>query len=76
VAKQKFNITNRATYNKALINRGSLKFWLDESVIQAWYNEPKISSRGRPQRYSELPFLPYDAQTRFSPHAARFAGIY
>lgn len=43
-----------AAYNKALVNCGSLAFWLDESVIQAWYDEPSASSRGRPQRYSEL----------------------
>ncbi|HFE6781715.1 TPA: hypothetical protein ACXE85_005613, partial [Klebsiella pneumoniae] len=27
MAKQKFRITNWSTYNKALINRGSLTFW-------------------------------------------------
>ncbi|MDI5349388.1 hypothetical protein MJL48_30470, partial [Salmonella enterica subsp. enterica serovar Kentucky] len=36
VAKQKFRITNWSTYNKALINRGSLTFWLDDEAIQAW----------------------------------------
>jgi len=35
VAKQTFKITNWADYNKALVNRGSLTFWLDESAIQA-----------------------------------------
>jgi hypothetical protein len=35
VAKQKFRITNWHTYNKALINRGSLTFWLDDEAIQA-----------------------------------------
>ncbi|CAI1582088.1 IS5 family transposase [Serratia fonticola] len=54
MAKQKFKITNWTAYNKALINRGSLTFWVDESAIQAWYDEPKASSRGRPQRYSAL----------------------
>jgi len=54
VAKQKFKITNWNAYNKALVNRGSLTFWLDEQAIQDWYDEPKTSSRGRPQRYSEL----------------------
>ncbi|WP_261426180.1 transposase, partial [Serratia proteamaculans] len=54
MAKQKFKITNWATYNKALIHRGSLTFWLDESALQAWYDEPNTSSRGCPQRYSEL----------------------
>ncbi|EPB9640893.1 IS5/IS1182 family transposase, partial [Escherichia coli] len=37
VVKQKFKITNWRTYNKALINRGSLTFWLDDEAIQAWY---------------------------------------
>ncbi|MED5810694.1 hypothetical protein VZP09_24630, partial [Klebsiella sp. EMBS2024] len=23
--------------NKALINRGSITFWLDDEAIQAWY---------------------------------------
>nr|WP_311294973.1 transposase [Serratia silvae] len=54
MAKQKLKITNWATDNKALVNRGSLTFWLDESVILAWYDEPKTASRGRPQRYSTL----------------------
>ncbi|HBS6970658.1 transposase, partial [Klebsiella pneumoniae] len=54
VAKQKFRITNWSTYNKALINRGSLTFWLDDEAIQAWYESAMPSSRGRPQRYSDL----------------------
>ncbi len=54
MVKQKFKITNWNAYNKALVNRGSLTFWLDEQAIQAWYDEPNTSSRGRPQCYSEL----------------------
>ncbi|HBV9740220.1 TPA: IS5/IS1182 family transposase, partial [Klebsiella pneumoniae] len=54
VAKQKFKITNWPTYNKALINRGSLTFWLDDEAIHAWYESATPSSRGRPQRYSDL----------------------
>ncbi|WP_167876475.1 IS5 family transposase [Klebsiella pneumoniae] len=54
VAKQKFKITNWPTYNKALINRGSITFWLDDEPIQAWYESATPSSRGRPQRYSDL----------------------
>ncbi|WP_422879953.1 transposase [Pectobacterium zantedeschiae] len=33
---------------------GLTTFWLDETAIQAWYVGPNTSSRGRPQRYSEL----------------------
>ncbi|WP_423740008.1 transposase, partial [Enterobacter roggenkampii] len=54
VAKQKFKITNWPTYNKALINRGSITFWLDDEAIQDWYESTTPSSRGRPQRYSDL----------------------
>ncbi|HCL8050481.1 TPA: IS5/IS1182 family transposase, partial [Escherichia coli] len=32
MAKQKFKITNWPTYNKALINRGSITFWLDDEA--------------------------------------------
>jgi hypothetical protein len=48
VAKQKFKITNWPTYNKALINRGSITFWLDDEAIQARYESATPSSRGRP----------------------------
>ncbi|MDI9769565.1 transposase, partial [Pantoea dispersa] len=54
MAKQKVKITNCPIYNKALINRGSLTFWLDNEAIHAWYELAKPSSRGRPQRYSDL----------------------
>ncbi|MCL0229219.1 transposase, partial [Klebsiella pneumoniae] len=54
MAKQKFKITNWPTYNKALINRGSITFWLDDEAIQAWYESTTPSSRGRLQRYSDL----------------------
>lgn len=54
MAKQKFKTTNWATYSKTLVNRGSLTFFLDESAIQARYDESNTSSQGRPQRYSEL----------------------
>ncbi|MEL2330358.1 IS5/IS1182 family transposase, partial [Klebsiella pneumoniae] len=35
MAKQKFKIINWCNCNKALINRGSIKFWLDDEAIQA-----------------------------------------
>jgi hypothetical protein len=49
-----FRITNWRTYNKALINRGSVTFWLDDEAIQALYESATPTSRGRPQRYSAL----------------------
>jgi hypothetical protein len=52
--KQKFKITNWPTYNKALINRGSITLWLDDDSYQAWYESATLLHRGRPQRYSDL----------------------
>ena len=46
--------TQLAHHNKALINRGSITFWLDDEAIQAQYESATPSSRGRPQRYSDL----------------------
>jgi len=54
VAKQTFRITNWKTYNKALINRGAITFWLDDEAVKAWYETATSASRGRPQRYSDL----------------------
>ena len=54
MAKQKFRITNLRNYSKALINRCSLTFWLDDEAIQAWYESATPAPRGQPQRYSDL----------------------
>ncbi len=54
MAKQKFKITHWRTYSKALINRGSITFWLNDEAIQTWYDPAAPSSRGRPQCYSDL----------------------
>jgi hypothetical protein len=54
VAKPKFRITNWNTYNKALINSGSMTFWLDDEAIKSWYDTSPPSARGRPRRYSDL----------------------
>ncbi len=43
----------KTTYNKALINRGSLTFWIDEEAIAEW-KQNKQGKRGRPRRFSDL----------------------
>ena len=54
MAKQKFRITNWHTYNKALISRGSMTFWLDDEALKSWYDTSPPSAHGRPLRYSDL----------------------
>ncbi|MEH8770512.1 hypothetical protein RAG47_26735, partial [Klebsiella pneumoniae] len=35
--KVSFGFRGQHTCHKALINRGSITFWLDDEAIQAWY---------------------------------------
>jgi hypothetical protein len=76
VAKQKFKITNWPTYNQALINRGSITFWLDDEAIQDWYESTTPSSRGRPQRYSDLAITTVLVIKRMFRLTLRAAGFY
>ncbi|HFQ5139507.1 TPA: IS5 family transposase, partial [Vibrio vulnificus] len=45
--------TNWKQYNKALINRGSLTFRIDEEAIRQW-KQSKQDKRGRPCQFSDL----------------------
>ncbi|NIH15822.1 MAG: IS5/IS1182 family transposase, partial [Serratia symbiotica] len=54
MAQQKCNITNWKAYNNALITRGSLTCWGDETALHAWYCEATPSLRGRPPHYSDM----------------------
>nr|WP_284700506.1 transposase [Serratia symbiotica] len=67
MAKQKFRITNWKAYNKALITRGSLTFWVDETALHAWYCEAKPSLRGRPQHYSDMAMTTVLIMSRLKP---------
>lgn len=48
-----YKTTNWKQYNKALINRGSLTFWIDEEAISEW-RQSKQNKRGRPRQFSDL----------------------
>lgn len=72
--KQKLRITNWKTYYKALINSGSVTFWLDNETIQAWYISAAPSSQGRSLRYSDLAIttiLAIKRVFRLTPRAAQ-----
>ncbi|MGL5409203.1 MAG: IS5 family transposase [Shewanella sp.] len=47
MAKAKYKINNWKQYNQALINRGSITFWIDEAAIQGWHNTKHHGKRGR-----------------------------
>jgi hypothetical protein len=46
---------NWKNYNKSLVNRGSITFWIDRKSIANWYESVnKIKERGRPKTYSDI----------------------
>ncbi len=52
-AKSSYKITNWRKYNESLVNRGSITFWFNDSVIDEWEHaneEPKV---GHPFVYSD-----------------------
>lgn len=51
--KPLYKTTNWKEYNKALINLGSLTFWIDEETIREW-KQSKQNKLGRPRRFSDL----------------------
>ena len=55
--EKRYRIHNWSEYNKALIARGSLSFWLPQEVIDSWYEPHRptgtFSSPGAPKKYSD-----------------------
>lgn len=47
MGKARHNISNWRQYNRALINRGSLTFWVDEHAIEQWHCREHHGRRGR-----------------------------
>ncbi len=50
--KPRYKTTNWKQYNKALINRSSLTFWIDEEAIRQW-KQSKQDKRGKPRQFSD-----------------------
>ncbi|MCF5899640.1 IS5 family transposase [Aeromonas veronii] len=46
-------ITNWPQYNKSLINRGSLTFWVDTEAMNNWFHHDHHGRRGRSQLYTD-----------------------
>ena len=50
--KSKYLIRNWKHYNKALVNRGSIIFWVEKDALENWIALPS-KRRGRPFKYSD-----------------------
>lgn len=53
MGKSKHKITNWSKYNKALVNRGSLTFWIDKQAIKSLRCAEHHGGRGRGYIYSD-----------------------
>jgi len=50
--KAKYRIRNWRDYNRSLVNRGSLTFWISEDLLANWIEQEKTGGRGASPRYS------------------------
>jgi hypothetical protein len=55
-AKTKYHVRNWAEYNRALINRGSLTIWFEDSS-EKWLATKQVGKMGRPRTYSDEAIL-------------------
>lgn len=53
MGKSKSKITNWSEYNRALCQRGSVTFWIDDSAVKAWKCTKHHGKRGRSFQYSD-----------------------
>lgn len=52
--KQQYRIRNWQAYNAALVERGSLTVWFEDSHRARWYETARSGRRGAPRRYSDI----------------------
>lgn len=50
----RYRVRNWKDYNQALIRRGSLTFWIEETTLQAWCQNMRDGQVGAPTTYSDL----------------------
>src|SRR5438128_1776706 len=50
----RYRVRNWKDYNQALIRRGSLTFWIEETTLQAWCLNMRDGQVGAPTTYSDL----------------------
>jgi hypothetical protein len=54
MAKIAYRVRNWKKYNKALVQRGSITFWINEKIAKKWYQlESMHLEQGRPKTYSD-----------------------
>jgi hypothetical protein len=46
-------VTNWLQYDRSLIKRGLLNFWVDTDAMDNWFHHDHHGQRGRSQRYTD-----------------------
>ncbi len=54
MGKAKSKISNWSAYNNALVNRGSIMFWIDDEAIDGWHCQTHHGGRGRGFLFSDI----------------------
>jgi len=55
--KAKYRIRNWKEYNRSLVNRGSLTFWISDELLANWVEKEKTGERGASPRYTTAAIL-------------------
>lgn len=54
---KRYRIRNWSEYNKSLIQRGSITFWIEEKALKNWFSSSHTCMAGRPEIYSDEAIL-------------------
>ncbi|MBD2429770.1 transposase [Fischerella muscicola] len=52
--KAQYKVKNWNAYDAALKQRGSIRFWVNEEVIEQWRNQQKTGRKGASNYYSDV----------------------
>jgi IS5 family transposase len=52
--KKHYKVRNWREYNQALVDRGSIAFWITDEALRQWQEQEKTGKRGKPKLYSNL----------------------
>lgn len=55
--KSKYRILNWSNYNKSLIQRGSITFWIEDDCLKKWESKEFTGEAGRPHTFSDEAIL-------------------
>jgi len=55
MAKKHYRVRNWNEYNKALVQRGRITFWINEDTLKYWYEKiEQQKKKGKPRKYSDI----------------------